>query len=150
MIRKTRPFIGRVAPLLVVPLLISNYLSIYLLQSSSSFFNSYCSLQLWFPLFSVLPHTHSDEVAGYDQSTLHRQAIRNYLVAEFKFEVINRECCESIKFGIFLSNTNGYGFCSLEEFIQTSSIGEFRKRLLLIFAFLGQFVIGRSLEAYSR
>lgn len=90
MIRKTRPFIGRVAPLLVVPLLISNYLSIYLLQSSSSFFNSYYSLQLWFPLFSVLAHTHSDEVAGYDQSTLHRQAIRNYLVAEFKFEVINR------------------------------------------------------------
>ncbi|KDO65104.1 hypothetical protein CISIN_1g0000012mg, partial [Citrus sinensis] len=65
--------------------------------------------KLWFPLFSVLAHTHSDEVAGYDQSTLH----------------------------------------SLEEFIQTSSIGEFRKRLLLIFAFLGQFVIGRSLEAYS-
>ncbi|KAK3220425.1 hypothetical protein Dsin_014395 [Dipteronia sinensis] len=38
---------------------------------------------------------------------------------------------------------------SLEEFIQTSSIGEFRKRLLLLFAFLGQFVIGRSLGTYS-
>ncbi|KAL5755634.1 hypothetical protein ACOSQ2_020380 [Xanthoceras sorbifolium] len=38
---------------------------------------------------------------------------------------------------------------SLEEFIQTSSIGEFRKRLLLLFAFLGQFMIGRSLGTYS-
>ncbi|KAK1575506.1 hypothetical protein Q3G72_006073 [Acer saccharum] len=38
---------------------------------------------------------------------------------------------------------------SLEEFIQTSSIGEFRKRLLLLFAFLCQFVIGRSLGTYS-
>ncbi|KAE8674161.1 Mitochondrial substrate carrier family protein [Hibiscus syriacus] len=39
--------------------------------------------------------------------------------------------------------------CSLEEFIQTSSIGEFRKRLQLLFAFLGQIVSGRSLGIYS-
>ncbi|XVF74359.1 hypothetical protein PTKIN_Ptkin13bG0104300 [Pterospermum kingtungense] len=38
---------------------------------------------------------------------------------------------------------------SLEEFIQTSSVGEFRKRLQLLFAFLGQIITGRSLEIYS-
>ncbi|XP_040935632.1 midasin isoform X2 [Gossypium hirsutum] len=38
---------------------------------------------------------------------------------------------------------------SLEEFIQTSSIGEFRKRLQLLFAFLGQIISGRSLGIYS-
>ncbi|XVF27001.1 hypothetical protein REPUB_Repub14bG0069100 [Reevesia pubescens] len=38
---------------------------------------------------------------------------------------------------------------SLEEFIQTSSIGEFRKRLQLLFAFLGQIITGRSLKIYS-
>ncbi|XP_017978548.1 PREDICTED: midasin [Theobroma cacao] len=37
---------------------------------------------------------------------------------------------------------------SLEEFMQTSSIGEFRKRLQLLFAFLGQIITGRSLEIY--
>ncbi|OMO78608.1 hypothetical protein CCACVL1_14268 [Corchorus capsularis] len=36
----------------------------------------------------------------------------------------------------------------LEEFIQTSSIGEFRKRLQLLFAFLGQMMTGRRLEIY--
>ncbi|XP_022715201.1 midasin isoform X4 [Durio zibethinus] len=38
---------------------------------------------------------------------------------------------------------------SLEEFIQTSSIGEFRKRLQLLFAFLGQIISGQSLEIYT-
>ncbi|XVF27015.1 hypothetical protein REPUB_Repub14bG0070000 [Reevesia pubescens] len=38
---------------------------------------------------------------------------------------------------------------SLEEFIQTSSIGEFRKRLQLLFAFLGQIITGRILKIYS-
>lgn len=64
--------------------------------------------------------------------------------------MIYGEFYESIKFCIILSNTTGDGFCSLEEFVQTSSVGEFRKRLLLLFAFLGQFVIGRSLGTYSR
>ncbi|XVF62727.1 hypothetical protein PTKIN_Ptkin09bG0031200 [Pterospermum kingtungense] len=38
---------------------------------------------------------------------------------------------------------------SLEEFIQRSSIDEFRKHLQLLFAFLGQIITGRSLEIYS-
>ncbi|KAL4625562.1 hypothetical protein ACB092_05G035400 [Castanea dentata] len=38
---------------------------------------------------------------------------------------------------------------SLEEFINTSSIGEFRKRLQLLFAFLGHFETGRCLNIYS-
>ncbi|XP_038723701.1 midasin [Tripterygium wilfordii] len=38
---------------------------------------------------------------------------------------------------------------SLEEFVQTSSIGEFRKRLQLLFAFHGQITSGRCLGFYS-
>ncbi|ONI15461.1 hypothetical protein PRUPE_3G044200 [Prunus persica] len=38
---------------------------------------------------------------------------------------------------------------SLEEFIHSSSIGEFRKRLQLLFAFLGQINTGISLQVYS-
>lgn len=41
-------------------------------------------------------------------------------------------------------------FCSLEEFIQTSSIGEFRKRLQILFAFLGQNHISACLKINSR
>lgn len=38
---------------------------------------------------------------------------------------------------------------NLVEFIQTSSVGEFRKRLQLLFSFLGQMSIGSSLGTYS-
>ncbi|XP_048233780.1 midasin isoform X2 [Ricinus communis] len=62
--------------------------------------------KLWFPLFSVLHHSHAAEVLAHEQSTIE----------------------------------------SLEDFINTSSIGEFRKRLLLLFAFLGQITAGRCLE----
>ncbi|KAK9282811.1 hypothetical protein L1049_011033 [Liquidambar formosana] len=65
--------------------------------------------KLWFPLYSVLHHRHSADIAGYNQSTIQ----------------------------------------SLEEFIQTSSIGEFRKRLQLLFAFYGQINAGISLGSYS-
>lgn len=51
-------------------------------------------------------------------------------------------------FGAIGPKTNGK--CSLVEFIQTSSVGEFRKRLQLLFSFLGQMSIGSSLGTYSR
>lgn len=41
-------------------------------------------------------------------------------------------------------------FRSLEEFMKTSSIGEFRKRLQLMFAFLGQLTAGIRRGCYSR
>lgn len=47
---------------------------------------------------------------------------------------------------------NTIGSCSLEEFIRTSSIGEFRARLQLLFSLHGQITAGRCLEVqnYSR
>ncbi|XVE88663.1 hypothetical protein DITRI_Ditri19aG0087500 [Diplodiscus trichospermus] len=48
-----------------------------------------------------------------------------------------------------IAGDNHSTIASLEEFIQTSSIGEFRKRLQLLFAFLGQIITGRNLEIYS-
>ncbi|KAJ8774196.1 hypothetical protein K2173_009627 [Erythroxylum novogranatense] len=67
--------------------------------------------KLWFPLYSVLHHRHSTDLAAYEQSTVE----------------------------------------SLEEFIQTSSIGELGKRLQLLFAFHGQISTGRCLgvEAFT-
>ncbi|KAG8656474.1 hypothetical protein MANES_04G142500v8 [Manihot esculenta] len=67
--------------------------------------------KLWFPLFSVLHHSHAADVSAHEQSTIE----------------------------------------SLEEFINTSSMGEFKKRLQLLFAFLGQVTAGRCLgiETYS-
>ncbi|KAK3037952.1 hypothetical protein RJ639_030657 [Escallonia herrerae] len=43
-----------------------------------------------------------------------------------------------------------FTFCTLEEFIKTSCVGEFRKRLQLLFAFHGQISTGISRECYSR
>lgn len=40
--------------------------------------------------------------------------------------------------------------CSLVEFIETSNIGEFRRRLQLLFCFLLQLSMGSSLGIYSR
>ncbi|XP_048323691.2 midasin isoform X2 [Ziziphus jujuba] len=65
--------------------------------------------KLWFPLYSVLRHRCSSDLAEYNESTT----------------------------------------LSLEEFIYTSSIGEFRKRLELLFAFLGQINMGIRLKFYS-
>ncbi|XAR49907.1 hypothetical protein NMG60_11004090 [Bertholletia excelsa] len=64
--------------------------------------------KLWFPLYSVLRHRHSAEVAEYDRSTI----------------------------------------LSLEEFIQTSSVGEFKRRLQLLFAFHGHFSTGICQDSY--
>lgn len=65
--------------------------------------------KLWFPLFSVLHHSHFADIAGYEQSTIE----------------------------------------SLEEFIRTSSIGEFRARLQLLFSLHGQITAGRCLEVQN-
>jgi hypothetical protein len=34
-------------------------------------------LQLWFPLFSVLHHSHFADIAGYEQSTIERHVSNN-------------------------------------------------------------------------
>lgn len=65
--------------------------------------------KLWFPLYSVLQHRHSSDIAGYSKSTIK----------------------------------------SLEEFIQTSNVGEFLKRLQLLVSFHGQISMGRCLGSYS-
>ncbi|KAJ6289866.1 hypothetical protein OIU78_025726 [Salix suchowensis] len=65
--------------------------------------------KLWFPLFSVLHHSHSADIAKYEESTIE----------------------------------------SLEDFIRTSSIGEFRARLQLLFALHGQITAGRCLEVQN-
>uniref|UniRef100_A0A6N2MX25 AAA+ ATPase domain-containing protein n=1 Tax=Salix viminalis TaxID=40686 RepID=A0A6N2MX25_SALVM len=65
--------------------------------------------KLWFPLFSVLHHSHSADIAKYEESTIE----------------------------------------SLEDFIRTSSIGEFRARLQLLFALHGQITAGKCLEVQN-
>ncbi|KAJ6959314.1 midasin isoform X1 [Populus alba x Populus x berolinensis] len=71
--------------------------------------------KLWFPLFSVLHHSHSGDIAGYEQSTIERH-VPNII---------------------------------LEEFIRTSSIGEFRARLQLLFSLHGQITVGRCLDVQN-
>jgi midasin len=43
-------------------------------------------------------------------------------------------------------------FCkfSVEEFVQTSSLGEYKRRLHILFAFHGEISAGASLGSYSR
>ncbi|GAB4842595.1 hypothetical protein Ancab_012571 [Ancistrocladus abbreviatus] len=65
--------------------------------------------KLWLPLYSVLHHRTSKDIAEYKQYTVQ----------------------------------------SLEEFIWTSNLGEFQKRLKLILAFHGQISAGISLKSYT-
>ncbi|RDX86825.1 Midasin, partial [Mucuna pruriens] len=87
-------------------------------------------LQLWFPLYAVL------QPNSCDISIIQRHIkFSLFPVSSFRF------CGVTFVFAFVC--------CSLEDFIHTSSIGEFRKRLQLLFAFLGQNHISACLKINS-
>ncbi|CAI0419971.1 unnamed protein product [Linum tenue] len=77
--------------------------------------------KLWFALSSIFHRSHAGEVAVYEQTTIERQAYFGCIVI----------------------------YCSIENFVQTSSLGELQKRLQLLLAFYGQISVGRCLEVDS-
>jgi hypothetical protein len=48
------------------------------------------------------------------------------------------------------SNTKMLYKFSVEEFVQTSSLGEYKRRLHILFAFHGEISAGASMGSYSR
>lgn len=93
----------------------------------TGFFLNTHVMQLWFPLYSVLHRTVTCNDKSNNLATIQRQVL--------EFPVTS--------YGAFMADVLialwYIWLCSLEEFIQTSNIGEFKKRLELLLSFHGQF-----------
>lgn len=92
--------------------------------------------QLWFPLRALLTQTFGVQT-DEDLSIIKRYATMHM------FLILLPTC-------VHVSNFNLVHTFSVEEFVQTSNLGEFKRRLHLLLAFHGEISSGVCVGAYLR
>ena len=86
-------------------------------------------MQLWFPLYKVL----------HPASGLSSECELDPTIARYPRKEV---FCFAINFnGIYSFSLYVYPYCSLEEYMQTSTLGEYKKRLEILMGFCGEFSI---------